>query len=66
MKYTRKFRDYFHIDKKLDIEHYGYNKEDVDDALSDIDYELYQIEDDLLKGLIGNCIQKIEQLREKL
>ena len=66
MKYTRKFRDYFHIDKKLDIEHYGYNKEDVDDALSEIDNDLFRVATLCDLGLCDEALEEIDKIREKL
>lgn len=65
-RYIEKFRRYFHIDKELDEEHYGYNREDVEECLSNIDSELSNVENMIMKDEIGKCLQLIENLRDKL
>lgn len=38
----------------------------VEEMLSDIEDEVSQIENDLSRGRIGICLQKLEELKERL
>ena len=65
-RYISGFRKYFHRNKELDTEHYGYNCEDVEEAFSDIEDEVSEIKSELSKGNIGIVYQKLDELYEKL
>ena len=66
MKYTRKFRKYFHHNRELDIEHYGYNCEDVDNALYEIDNDLLRVATLCDLGLCDEALEEIYKIRDKL
>lgn len=65
-KYTKDFVQYSFYEKLDDCVCYSYDKDGVHEALSDIDSELYTIQDLIEKGLIGLAIENIERLRECL
>lgn len=65
-KYIDKFRDIVYYDKKEDEWHEGYHCKDVEEALSDIDNELFRVATLCDLGLCDEALEKIEEIRERL
>ena len=65
-RFLRRFKEYYFYDKHEDESNYGYDKFQVEDAMSEIDSELSTIEDYIIKGEIGKALDLIEKLKEML
>lgn len=65
-RYIHKLQEKSVYDKSEDEWFIGFDKNSVEEMLSDIEDEVSQIENDLSRGRVGICLQKLEDLKERL